>query len=50
MEFLKENDYTIQYHLEHANVVVDALSRNVPIAMAWLMAREWYMLETLGCA
>ena len=48
MKFLKDYDYTIHYHPRCANVVVDALSRNVPLYMARLMAHEWHMLEAFS--
>ena len=49
MELLKDYDFTLQYHLGKANVVVDALSRKPrrPI-LATLMIKEWKALETLS--
>lgn len=48
MEFLKDYDSTIQYHPGHANVVVDALSKSVPVVMVGLMAHEWHLLEAFS--
>ena len=48
MEFLKDYDFTLYYHPDKANVVVDALSRNSRGALAIIASREWRMLETVG--
>ena len=48
MEFLKDYDCTIQYHLGRANVLADALNRNVPTSMSRMMAREWQMIEAFS--
>ena len=45
MKFLKDYDYTINYHLGKANVVADALSRKAQVA--GLMIKKWNMLERL---
>jgi hypothetical protein len=44
MEFLKDYDFTLQYHPGKANVVVDALSRKA-IHMSSLMIKEMELLE-----
>ena len=46
VEYLKDYDFSLSYHLGKANVVADALSRRTH-AMANLMVKEWYMLEGL---
>ena len=47
-EFLKDYDFTLQYHPGKANVVVDALSRKSQRALASIASQEWRMLETVG--
>ena len=46
MEFLKDYNCTINYHLEKANVVSDALSRKAQVA--GLMIKKWNMLENVS--
>ncbi|XP_071920667.1 uncharacterized protein [Coffea arabica] len=46
VEFLEDYDCTINYHPGKANVVADALSRQVQIA--GLMAKEWNLLEEVS--
>ena len=48
MEFLKDYDFTLHYHLGKANVVADALSRKSRGALASIASREWRMLENVG--
>ena len=48
MEFLKDYDFTLHYHLGKANVVADALSRKSWGVLASLASREWQMLKTVG--
>ena len=48
MEFLKDYDFTLHYHLGKENVVVDALNRKSRGALASIASREWRMLETVG--
>ena len=48
MEFLKDYDFTLHYHLGKENVVADALSRKSRGALASIASREWWMLETVG--
>ena len=43
VKFLQDYDFTINYHPEKANVVVDALSRNMNLAH--MMVREMGMLS-----
>ena len=47
MNFLKDYDCTILYHLGCANVVADTLSRTVP-TMAGMMAHEWQLLKAFS--
>ncbi|XP_071918797.1 uncharacterized protein [Coffea arabica] len=46
VEFFEDYDCTINYHQGKANVVADALSRQVQIA--GLMAKEWNLLEEVS--
>ena len=48
MEFLEDYDFTLHYHPDKANVVVDALSRKSRGVLASIASREWRMLETVG--
>ena len=48
MEFLKDYDFTLHYHLGKENLVVDALNRKSRGALASIASREWQMLEILG--
>ena len=48
MEYLEDNDFTLDYHLSKANVVVDVLSRKSRGVLASVAFREWQMLETMG--
>ena len=48
MEFLKDYDFTLHYHLGNANVVADAISRKSRGALASIASQEWQMLETVG--
>ena len=48
MEFLEDYDFTLHYHPDKANVVVDALSRKSRGTLASIASREWRMLETVG--
>ncbi|XP_071928113.1 uncharacterized protein [Coffea arabica] len=46
VEFLEDYDCTINYHPGKANVVADALSRQVQVA--GLMVKEWNLLEEVS--
>ena len=48
MEFLEDYDFTLHYHHGKVNVVADALNRNSRGALASIVSREWWMLETVG--
>ena len=44
LEFLKDYDFSLNYHPDKTNVVADALSRK-SLHMSVLMAEEWELLE-----
>ena len=46
VEYLKNYDFSLSYYLGKANVVANALSRQIHV-MASLMVKEWCMLEGL---
>ena len=48
MEFLEDYDFTLHYHPDKANVVVDALNRKSRGVLASIASQEWRMLETMG--
>ena len=48
MEYLEDYDFTLHYHPDKANVVVDALSRKPRGVLASVVSREWQMLEAMG--
>ena len=41
MEYLKDYDFTLHYHLDKENVVVDALSRKSQGVLANVASRVW---------
>ena len=47
MEYLKDYDFTLHYHLGKENVVVDALSQKSWGVLASVASREWQMLEVV---
>ena len=47
MKFLEDYDFTLHYHPDKANVVVDALSRKSQGVLASIASREWQMLKTM---
>ena len=48
MEYLKEYDFTLHYHLGKENVVDDALSLKSRGVLASVASWEWQMLEIVG--
>ena len=48
MKYLEDYDFTLHYHPDKANVVVDALSRKSRGILASVASREWQMLEVVG--
>ena len=48
MEYLEDDDFTLDYHLGKENVVVDALCRKLMGVLASFASREWQMLKTVG--
>ena len=47
MEYLEDYDFTLYYHPNKANVVVDALSRKSRGVLASEVSQEWQMLEVV---
>ena len=45
LEFLKDYDFSISYHPDRANKVVDALSRKWKGLVAHMMVHEWKLVE-----
>ena len=45
MEFLKNYDFGLNYHLGKANVLADALSRKT-LHMSWMMVKEAELVES----
>ena len=41
MEYLEDYDFTSLYHLDKANVVVNALSRKSQRVLAIVVSQEW---------
>ena len=48
MEYLKDYDFTLHYHPNKENVVVDALNQKSRGMLASVASREWKMLEAVG--
>ena len=48
MEYLKDYDITLHYHLGKANVAVYALSWKSLGVLASIASREWKMLKIVG--
>ena len=48
MEFIKDYDFSLQYHPGKANVVANTLSRRPYTVIASLMIIEWQALETIA--
>ena len=42
MEYLKDYDFTSNYHLGKANMVVDALSQKSPRVLVSVASQEWH--------
>ena len=47
MKFLEDYDFTLHYHPDKANMVVDALRRKSRGVLTSIASREWRMLETV---
>ena len=47
MKYLEDYDFTLHYHPDKANVVVDALSRKSRGILASVASQEWQMLEVV---
>ena len=47
MEYLEDYDFTLYYHPNKENVVVDALSRKSRGVLASEVSQEWQMLEVV---
>ena len=48
MQYLKDYDFTLHYHLGKENVVADTLNRKSQGVLASVASREWQMLEVVG--
>ena len=48
MEYLEDYDFTLHYHPDKANVVVDAFNWKSRGVLASVASRKWQMLETVG--
>ena len=48
MEYLEDYDFTLHYHPDKANVVVDALIWKSRGVLASVASQEWQMLEAVG--
>ena len=48
MEYLKEYEFTLHYHLSKANVVANALSLTLRGVLASVASGEWQLLEIVG--
>ena len=48
METLEDFNFTLQYHLGKANVVVDALSRKAQCVLSRLVVSEWKMQDCIS--
>lgn len=47
-EYLKDYEVAIQYHLGKTNVIADVLSQKSTSVIAYLIVREWRLLEQLS--
>lgn len=47
LEFLKDYEFTILFHLGKANMVVVALSRKWEVLLASMMVHEWKLWEDM---
>ena len=48
METLEDFNFTLQYHLGKANVVIDAQSRKTHCVLSGLMVSEWKMYDYIS--
>ena len=48
MEYLEDNDFTLNYHPGKENLVADTLNRKSRGVLASLASREWQMLGVVG--
>ena len=48
METLEDFNFTLQYHLGKANVVVDPLSRKTQCVLSELVVSEWKMYDYIS--
>ena len=48
IKYLEDYDFAFHYHLDKANVVVDALNQKPRGVLASIASREWQMIETVG--